>query len=237
MSRVSGRPLTGTRVVVRSPSGPPGVCCHWPKPACRELSRAEWGRRRHGRGTRRGELRSWRHLCAGAAAAGRLPVRCVVDRNDTGRQAVFKWTSDRLWAEQIQRASRAVDAVRRRGYPTPAWLTVGITSSGFGYQVQEYAPGRPREYLTAATARRAVDVLELQKDLDPDPERCPGPQSSMQSGSRWRCTSGGRCLRGSRDCPPGAASFWPGLRLIWPQPVRCSSSRSRTTSADPVRRS
>jgi aminoglycoside phosphotransferase (APT) family kinase protein len=65
-----------------------------------------------------------------------------------------------------------VAVVRQRGYPTPAWLAVGMTSSGSGYQVQEYVPGRPREYLTEETARRAVDVLELQRDLDPDPGRC-----------------------------------------------------------------
>lgn len=87
------------------------------------------------------------------------------------QQAVLKWTPNRTWAEQIQRASRAVAVVRRRGYPTPAWLAVGVTGSGFGYQVQEYAPGRPREYLTEETARRAVDLLELQRDLDPDPGR------------------------------------------------------------------
>lgn len=91
--------------------------------------------------------------------------------DDTGRQAVLKWTPDRLWAEQIQRAGRAVAVVRRRGYPTPAWLAVGATGSGSGYLVQEYAPGRPRGYLSEDTARRAVDVLELQTDLDPDPER------------------------------------------------------------------
>jgi len=91
--------------------------------------------------------------------------------DDTGRRAVLKWTPDCLWGEQIQRASRAVAVVRQRGYPTPAWLAVGVSGSGSGYQVQEYAPGRPREYLTEDTARRAVDVLELQTDLDPDPER------------------------------------------------------------------
>ena len=92
-------------------------------------------------------------------------------RDDAGRHAVLKWTPDRRWAEQIQRASRAVAVVRRRGYPTPAWLAAGVTASGSGYQVQEYVPGRPREYLTEGTARRAVDLLELQSDLDPDPGR------------------------------------------------------------------
>jgi aminoglycoside phosphotransferase (APT) family kinase protein len=92
-------------------------------------------------------------------------------RDDAGRQAVFKSTPDRAWGEQIQRASRAVAVVRRRGYPTPAWLAVGVTGSGFGYQLQEYAPGRTREYLTEETARRAVDLLEMHRNLDPDPGR------------------------------------------------------------------
>jgi aminoglycoside phosphotransferase (APT) family kinase protein len=92
-------------------------------------------------------------------------------QDHVGRQAVLKWTPDPTWAEQIQRAGRAVAVVRQRGYPTPAWLASGVTASRFGYQVQEYAPGRPREYLTLETARRAVALLELQKDLDPDPGR------------------------------------------------------------------
>jgi aminoglycoside phosphotransferase (APT) family kinase protein len=105
--------------------------------------------------------------------------------DDTGRQAVLKWTPDRRWAEQIQRASRAVALVRRRGYPTPAWLAVGVTGSGSGYQVQEYAPGRPREYLTEDTARRAVDVLELQRDLDPDRERSWSEYVTSKLSDEW----------------------------------------------------
>ena len=108
--------------------------------------------------------------------------------NETGRRAVLKWTPNRLWAEQVQRASRAVAVVRDRGYPTPAWLAVGTTGSGSGYQVQEYAPGLPREHLTEDTARRAVDVLELQKDLDPDPERSWSEYVTNKFSDEWATT-------------------------------------------------
>jgi aminoglycoside phosphotransferase (APT) family kinase protein len=117
--------------------------------------------------------------------------------DDTGRQAVLKWTPNRLWAEQIQRASRAVAVVRRCSYPTPAWLAVGTTGSGSGYQVQEYAPGRPREYLTEATACRAVDVLELQKDLDPDPERSWSEYVTNKFSDEWASTIAGVSATGS----------------------------------------
>lgn len=109
-------------------------------------------------------------------------------QDDAGRQAVLKWTPSRTWAEQIQRASRAVAVVRRRGYPTPAWLAVGVTGSGFGYQVQEYAPGRPREYLTEETARRAVDLLELHSDLDPDPGRSWSEYVNTKFRDEWTST-------------------------------------------------
>lgn len=88
-----------------------------------------------------------------------------------GREAVLTWTSDLTWATQIQRAGRAIPGIRLGGYPTPAWLAVGSTSRGDGYQVQEYLSGAPREHLTEATARSLTDVLELHAGLDPDPGR------------------------------------------------------------------
>lgn len=92
-------------------------------------------------------------------------------RGGADRAAVLKWTPDQTWAKQVQRASRAVAFVRQRGYPTPAWLAVGITAGGIGYQVQQYVPGSPREHLTEETARQAVEILELHTGFDPDPGR------------------------------------------------------------------
>lgn len=92
--------------------------------------------------------------------------------DDARRTAVLKWTRDRTWAGQVQRASRAVARIRRCGYPTPAWLVVGTTGSGCGYQVQQYVPGMRREHLNEHTAHQAISILELQTGLDPDPDRC-----------------------------------------------------------------
>ncbi len=88
-----------------------------------------------------------------------------------GGWAVLKWSRDRSWGGQIQRAARSVERVRDRGYPTPAWLAVGVTSAGLGYQIQEYVSGRPQERLTADLVRQCITVLELHRDLDPDPAR------------------------------------------------------------------
>lgn len=118
-------------------------------------------------------------------------------RDGAGRQAVLKWTPLPTWAQQIQRASRAVAVVRRRGYPTPAWLAAGVTVSGLGYHVQDYAPGRPRDYLTEETARRAVDLLELHADLDPDPGRSWSEYVATMFRDGWTSTISGVSATGT----------------------------------------
>ncbi|MGN5631563.1 phosphotransferase family protein [Streptomyces sp. AC154] len=90
----------------------------------------------------------------------------------TGAQAVLKWSPDRDWAAQIARAAGGVSKIRSTGYPTPAWLAFGATSEGFGYQIQEFVPGRGESQVTEASALLLVDVLETQAGLDPDPQRC-----------------------------------------------------------------
>lgn len=91
--------------------------------------------------------------------------------NPSGSAAVLKWSPDPAWAGQIQRAGRSVAFARSRGYPTPTWLAVGVTASGYGYQVQEYVTGRPVGLLDVEVARAVVEVLERQAGLDPDPGR------------------------------------------------------------------
>ena len=89
----------------------------------------------------------------------------------SGRSAVLKCRPDKWWVGQVQRAARSVERIRRQGYPTPAWLAVGATGSGYGYQVQEFVPGYTHDKLTVDVASTAIDVLESQADLDPDPGR------------------------------------------------------------------
>lgn len=104
-------------------------------------------------------------------------------------RAVLKWSPEQSWAGQIQRAAPAVATARRHGYPTPAWLAVGSTSAGHGYQVQEFVVGRPHDRLTAGVATKAIDVLELQADLDPDPGRSWSTYLAGQFANQWSSTT------------------------------------------------
>ncbi|RFC78091.1 aminoglycoside phosphotransferase family protein [Streptomyces sp. AcE210] len=90
----------------------------------------------------------------------------------TGRQAVLKWSPDRDWAPQIERAAGRVAKIRAAGYPTPAWHAVGTSAYGLGYQIQELVPGHSRSQVTACEAQLLIDVLEMHAGLDPDPQRC-----------------------------------------------------------------
>ncbi|MEU8832217.1 aminoglycoside phosphotransferase family protein [Streptomyces sp900116325] len=92
--------------------------------------------------------------------------------DDTGRRAVLKWSPDRAWARQIERAVEGVAKIRSAGYPTPAWLAVGTSAEGFGYQIQEFSTGRSPRQVAAKEARLLIDLLETHTGLDPDPDRC-----------------------------------------------------------------
>lgn len=71
----------------------------------------------------------------------------------------------------MKRAARSVSLIRSRGYPTPAWLAVGVSRAGYGYEIQELVPGSTRTQLTVGVAASLIEVLELQAGLDPDPDR------------------------------------------------------------------
>ncbi|MFF5333811.1 phosphotransferase family protein [Streptomyces sp. NPDC013181] len=72
----------------------------------------------------------------------------------------------------LDRADRAVSKIRAAGYPTPQWLAVGTSASGYGYLVQEFTAGRSPDRVGAAEARLLVGLLETHAGLDPDPGRC-----------------------------------------------------------------
>jgi aminoglycoside phosphotransferase (APT) family kinase protein len=61
--------------------------------------------------------------------------------------------------------------LRERGYPTPAWLAVGVTSAGLPYQLQEFVPGKAMADLGEAEAVLLIDLVERQAGVDPDPGR------------------------------------------------------------------
>ncbi|WP_286344162.1 aminoglycoside phosphotransferase family protein [Frondihabitans sucicola] len=89
-----------------------------------------------------------------------------------GSQGVLKVATTTDWSRQVIRAVPVVAAVRRAGYPTPAWLASGTTVSGTGYQVQQRVPGASIDSIDLNRAHALIDVLEQQQGLDPDPDRC-----------------------------------------------------------------
>lgn len=92
--------------------------------------------------------------------------------DDTGRRAVLKWSPARAWARQIEHAAEGVAKIRAAGYPTPAWLAVGTSTDGFGYQIQEFVTGHSPGQVTVDEARLLIDLLGTHAGLDPDPQRC-----------------------------------------------------------------
>ncbi|MFJ3706792.1 MULTISPECIES: phosphotransferase [unclassified Streptomyces] len=108
-----------------------------------------------------GGFQSHTWLLAGADETG----------SDAGR-AVLKWSPNPGLVPRTLRAAQAVAEVRAAGYMTPAWVATGVTEAGFPYHIQEFAPGGKADRLTDATARLLVPLLESQRGLDPDPERC-----------------------------------------------------------------
>ncbi|WP_326813439.1 MULTISPECIES: aminoglycoside phosphotransferase family protein [unclassified Streptomyces] len=92
--------------------------------------------------------------------------------DDNGRRAVLKWSPVRDWARQIERAAGGIAKIRAAGYPTPAWLAVGTNTDGFGYQIQDFVPGRSPNQVTTSEAQLLIGILETHAGLDPDPQRC-----------------------------------------------------------------
>ncbi|MFB7763310.1 MULTISPECIES: phosphotransferase [Streptomyces] len=105
--------------------------------------------------------------------------------NRENERAVLKWSPNRGSAQQILRAADAVERARDAGYPTPAWLAVGIAKSGFPYHIQQYVPGSSPRRLTAEVAERLLTVLEQQRGLDVDPEHCWSRYARNRLAGEW----------------------------------------------------
>ncbi|MFG2736317.1 phosphotransferase family protein [Streptomyces harbinensis] len=106
-------------------------------------------------------------------------------RNGENESAVLKWSPNRSAAPQLLRAADAVGRARDAGYPTPAWLAVGVAKSGFPYHIQQYVPGSSPSRLTAAVAERLLPVLEQQRGLDIDPEHCWSRYARTRLAGEW----------------------------------------------------
>src|SRR3954447_20555599 len=76
-------------------------------------------------------------------------------------RGVLKWTDDPDWAPRVQRAAELVRRARAVGYPTPAWLTVGTTTAGSPYQLQEFVTGEPVRDASLVDERLACKLIAV----------------------------------------------------------------------------
>ena len=63
--------------------------------------------------------------------------------------------------EQTLRAGRVVEHMRRRGYPTPAWLGAGATPT-HAWHLTEFVVADPVSELTSSVVEQLMEIIELQ---------------------------------------------------------------------------
>src|SRR5439155_18531337 len=62
--------------------------------------------------------------------------------------------------DETLRAQRIVEHMRRRSYPTPAWLGVGATATHV-WQLSDFVDAAPAPDLTPSLVEERMDILEL----------------------------------------------------------------------------
>ena len=82
-----------------------------------------------------------------------------------GARAVLKFTDDPAWTPTVLAAAPVVAMARASGWPTPAWLLVGQTSSGLPFQVQEFVDGTTQEVVTHGWLDLVLPVVSRQVGL------------------------------------------------------------------------
>ena len=86
-------------------------------------------------------------------------------RDRDGARAVLKFTDDPAWAPTVLAAAPVVAMARASGWPTPAWLLAGQTSSGLPFQVQEFIHGTTQELVTHDWLDLVLPVVSRQVGL------------------------------------------------------------------------
>ncbi|MEV0950491.1 phosphotransferase [Promicromonospora sp. NPDC050249] len=87
-----------------------------------------------------------------------------------GAQAVLKAVPrahpDHL--DETLRAQRIVEHMRRRGYPTPAWLAVGATATHV-WHLMDFVDAAPAPELTSSLVEQLMEIIELQAGQASEP--------------------------------------------------------------------
>jgi aminoglycoside phosphotransferase (APT) family kinase protein len=83
-----------------------------------------------------------------------------------GTRAVLKPAPQPQRDDQLARTVRVVDALRRAGYPAPAYLHVGRAPDGTAYYVQQFLEGEPVADVTAGLLDQILALNALQANRD-----------------------------------------------------------------------
>lgn len=70
--------------------------------------------------------------------------------------------------DETLRAQRVVEHMRRRGYPTPAWLGVGATATHV-WQLMDFVDAAPASELTTSLVEQLMEIIELQAGQASEP--------------------------------------------------------------------
>lgn len=101
----------------------------------------------------------------GGVNGGAVRVQ-VAGRADAVLKAVPRAHPDHL--DETLRAQRVVEHMRRRGYPTPAWLAVGATATHV-WQLMDFVDAAPAPELTAPLVEQLMEIIELQAGQASEP--------------------------------------------------------------------
>jgi aminoglycoside phosphotransferase (APT) family kinase protein len=70
--------------------------------------------------------------------------------------------------DETLRAQRVVEHMRRRGYPTPAWLGVGATATHV-WHLMDFVDAAPVPELTPSLVEQLIEIIELQAGQASEP--------------------------------------------------------------------
>jgi hypothetical protein len=70
--------------------------------------------------------------------------------------------------DETLRAQRVVEHMRRRGYPTPAWLGVGATATHV-WHLMDFVDAAPAPALTPSLVEQLMEIIELQAGQASEP--------------------------------------------------------------------
>lgn len=87
-----------------------------------------------------------------------------------GANAVLKAVprADPNHLDETLRAQRVVEHMRRRGYPTPAWLGVGATATHV-WHLMDFVDAAPVPELTPSLVEQLMEIIELQAGQASEP--------------------------------------------------------------------